>query len=103
VRVRKRVRAEREQLRVLKKREEVHVERAPVEGGEVSEAEIGENELFVPVTEEEVVVEKRPVVKEESICVRTLPRRRGDRRRERPQGRGGRRRLGRAPWKPRTQ
>jgi uncharacterized protein (TIGR02271 family) len=65
VRVRKRVRTEREQVRVPKRREEVHVERVPVEGREASEAEIGEDEIFVPVTEEEVVVEKRPVVKEE--------------------------------------
>ena len=33
--------------------------------GEASEAEIGEDEVSVPVTEEEVVVSKRPVVKEE--------------------------------------
>jgi uncharacterized protein (TIGR02271 family) len=43
----------------------VHVERVPVEGREVSGAEIGEDEVFMPVTEEEVVVEKRPEVKEE--------------------------------------
>jgi uncharacterized protein (TIGR02271 family) len=36
----------------------------PVEG-EATEAEIGEEEVVVPVTEEEVVVGKRPVVKEE--------------------------------------
>jgi uncharacterized protein (TIGR02271 family) len=65
VHVRKRVRTEREQLRVPKRREEVHVERVPVEGREASGAEIGEDEVFMPVTEEEVVVEKRPVVKEE--------------------------------------
>jgi len=33
--------------------------------GEASEGEIGEDEVSVPVTEEEVVVSKRPVVKEE--------------------------------------
>src|SRR5215212_7186016 len=65
VHVRKRVRTEREQLRVPKRREEVHVDRVPVEGREASEAEIGEDEVFMPVTEEEVVVEKRPEVKEE--------------------------------------
>ncbi len=43
-----------------REREEVHVERVPVEGRESLEAEI-----LVPVTEEEVVVEKQPVVKEE--------------------------------------
>ncbi len=39
----------------------------PVEEGweEASETEIGEEEIQVPVSEEEVVVEKRPEVKEE--------------------------------------
>ncbi len=63
--VRKRVRTDREQLRVPKRREEVHIDRVPVEGREASEAEIGDDEVFMPVTEEEVVVEKRPEVKEE--------------------------------------
>ena len=66
VNVRKRVRTEREQVRVPRKREEVHVERVPIEGRErVSEDEIGDDEIRVPVIEEEIVVEKRPVVKEE--------------------------------------
>ena len=65
MRVRKRVRTEREQVRVPKRREEVSVERVPVEGREAPEAEIGEDEVTIPVTEEEVVIEKRPVVKEE--------------------------------------
>jgi uncharacterized protein (TIGR02271 family) len=66
VKVRKRVRTDREQLRVPKKREEVHVDRVPVEEGrKASEAEIGEDEVRMPVTEEEVVTEKRPEVKEE--------------------------------------
>jgi uncharacterized protein (TIGR02271 family) len=63
--VRKQVRTEREQVRVPKRHEEVSVERVPVEGREASEAEIGEDEVSMPVTEEEVVVEKRPEVKEE--------------------------------------
>jgi uncharacterized protein (TIGR02271 family) len=63
--VRKRVRTDREQVRVPTKHEEVSVERVPVEGREASEAEIGEDEVSMPVVEEEVVVEKRPVVKEE--------------------------------------
>src|SRR5829696_3719368 len=64
--VRKRVRTDREQISVPTRHEEVSVERVPVEGGrEASEAEIGEDEVTMPVTEEEVVVEKRPVVKEE--------------------------------------
>ena len=71
VRVRKRVRTDRERILVPKKRVEVTVERVPVEGeaastvGEVAGSEIGEDEIVVPVVEEEVVVEKRPVVKEE--------------------------------------
>ncbi len=64
IKVRKKVQTEREQLRVPKRREEISVERVPVEG-EASEAEIGEDDVSVPVVEEEVVVEKRPVVKEE--------------------------------------
>src|SRR5215204_4596457 len=65
MRVRKRVRTDREQISVPTRHEEVSVERVPVEGREASEAEIGEDEIVMPVTEEEVVVEKRPVVKEE--------------------------------------
>ena len=65
VRVRKDVRTDREQVRVPTRHEEVSVERVPVEGREASEAEIGEDEVTMPVTEDEVVVEKRRVVKEE--------------------------------------
>jgi uncharacterized protein (TIGR02271 family) len=71
VRVRKRVRTDHERIVVPKKRVEVTVERVPVEGQAISategtaEPEIGEDEIVVPVIEEEVVVEKRPVVKEE--------------------------------------
>jgi uncharacterized protein (TIGR02271 family) len=64
VQVRKRVRTDREQVEVPTRREEVHVDRVPVEG-EATEAEIGDEEIRVPVTEEEAVVEKRPVAKEE--------------------------------------
>jgi uncharacterized protein (TIGR02271 family) len=64
LKVRKRVRTDREQIEVPTRHEEVSVERVPVEG-EATEAEIGEDEISVPVTEEEVVVEKRPVAKEE--------------------------------------
>ncbi len=64
VRVRKRVVTERRREEIPTRREEVHVDRVPVE--EVAaEAEIGEQEVVIPVTEEEVVVEKRPVAKEE--------------------------------------
>ena len=66
VNVRKRVRTDHERLSVPKRREEVSVQRVPVEDREASEAEIGEDdEVRIPVVEEEVVVEKRPVVKEE--------------------------------------
>ena len=71
MRVRKRVRTDRERIEVPKKRVEVTVERVPVEGGtSVGEGitetpEIGEEEIVVPIVEEEIVVEKRAVVKEE--------------------------------------
>jgi len=64
VKVRKRVRVDRERLEVPTRREEAVVERVPIDkpaGG----AQIGEDEVRVPLTEEEVVVEKRPVAKEE--------------------------------------
>jgi uncharacterized protein (TIGR02271 family) len=64
MKVRKRVRTDREQIEVPTKHEEVTVERVPVEG-EATEAQIGEDEVSVPVTEEEVVVDKRAVAKEE--------------------------------------
>ncbi len=64
VNVRKRVRTDREQIEVPTRREEVSVERVPVDS-ETSSADIGEDEVSVPLTEEEVVVEKRPVAKEE--------------------------------------
>ena len=64
MRVRKRVRTDREQVRVPIRREEVSVERVPVDK-EGTGAEIGEDEVSVPVVEEEDVVDKRPVVKEE--------------------------------------
>jgi uncharacterized protein (TIGR02271 family) len=63
--VRKRVRTDREQLSVPTRHEEVSVERVPVNDREASEAEIGDDEVSMPVVEEEVVTEKRPVVKEE--------------------------------------
>ena len=64
VRVQKNVRTDRESIAVPTRHEEVSVERVPL-SGEASEAQIGEDEVNVPVTEEEVVVSKRPVVKEE--------------------------------------
>ncbi len=71
MRIRKRVRTDRERIEVPKKRVEVTVERVPVEEGASTAEEItatpqiGEEEIVVPVVEEEIVVEKRPVVKEE--------------------------------------
>lgn len=77
VNVRKRVRTDHEWIRVPKRREEVSVERVPVDEGAASEGtasaaggatprlESTEDEIRVPIVEEEVVVEKRPVVKEE--------------------------------------
>jgi len=64
MRIRKRVRTERERLDVPVRREEVHIERVPVSEG-TEGVEIGEEEVVVPVTETEVVVSKRAVVKEE--------------------------------------
>ncbi len=64
VNVRKRVRTERERMAVPRRREEVNVERVP--GNEpASGAEIGEDEVVIPVVEEEIVVQKQPVVREE--------------------------------------
>jgi uncharacterized protein (TIGR02271 family) len=65
IRVRKRVRTDRERLEVPIRREEVHVDRVPLDSKTASAAEIGDVEISVPLTEEEVVVEKRPVAKEE--------------------------------------
>ncbi|HZB08584.1 MAG TPA: DUF2382 domain-containing protein, partial [Rubrobacter sp.] len=45
-------------------REEVLIERVPVDG-EATEAQIGEDEVVVQVFEEEVVVSKKIVLKEE--------------------------------------
>jgi uncharacterized protein (TIGR02271 family) len=64
VNVRKRVRTDRERLVVPTRREEISVERVPV-SGEASEAQIGADEVCVPVVEDEVVVQKKPVAKEE--------------------------------------
>lgn len=65
LKVRKCVRTDRESVEVATECEEVDVERVLVEGEAATEAEIGEEEIRVPVIEEEVVVEKRPVAKEE--------------------------------------
>ena len=64
MKVRKRVRTDRERVDVPVKHEEVSVERVPGTG-EASGAQIAEEEVSVPVTDEEVVVDKRAVAKEE--------------------------------------
>jgi uncharacterized protein (TIGR02271 family) len=64
VNVRKRVRTDRERVEVPTRREEVSVERVPVDG-EATEAQIGADEVSVPVVEDEVVVQKKPVAREE--------------------------------------
>src|SRR5215217_5248855 len=76
VRVRKDVRTDREQVRVPTRHEEVSVERVPVEGREASEADIGEDEVVMPVTEEEVVVED---VRREEVDVEDATATRGRR------------------------
>lgn len=62
--VKKTVRTDRESIAVPKKREEVSVDRVPM-NEEASPGQIGDDEVSIPVVEEEVVVSKRPVVKEE--------------------------------------
>ncbi|HEV2745661.1 MAG TPA: PRC and DUF2382 domain-containing protein, partial [Rubrobacter sp.] len=64
VKVRKRVRTDRERIEVPTRHEEVSFARVPV-SGEATDAQIGEDEVEVPVTEEEVVADKRAVAKEE--------------------------------------
>jgi uncharacterized protein (TIGR02271 family) len=65
--VRKDVVEEKRTVEVPVRREEVYVERRPVEGRPVAGGEIreSEQEIRVPVMEEDVRVEKVPVVKEE--------------------------------------
>ncbi|MBA4157671.1 MAG: YsnF/AvaK domain-containing protein [Gemmatimonadetes bacterium] len=48
-------------------REEVTVERRPVQGGMEGRAQIGEEDIRIPVTEEKLVAEKRTVAKEELV------------------------------------
>lgn len=68
--VRKRVETEHVREPVEVRREEVEVERRPVEGSDrmaADTADLGDEEVRIPISEEEVVVEKRPVVKEEVV------------------------------------
>lgn len=71
VRVRKSVHTDHEEFRVPRRREEVEIERLPAESMPVEsqealeEVEIGEDEIVMRVYEEEIVVTKRLVPKEE--------------------------------------
>jgi uncharacterized protein (TIGR02271 family) len=67
VRVSKHVETEHVSQQVPLRREEVHVERRPVERAVGSAAEMRDDEIVVPVMGEEAVIEKRPVVKEEIV------------------------------------
>jgi uncharacterized protein (TIGR02271 family) len=67
VRVGKHVETEHVREPVTRQREQVHVERRPVEGARSTDARIEKDEIRVPVVEEEIVVDKRPVVKEELV------------------------------------
>lgn len=68
VRVSKSVHTDHEEFRVPRRREEIEIERVLAEG-EVREApegtELGEDEMIMRVYEEEIVVSKRVVLKEE--------------------------------------
>ena len=68
VRLHKVVHTETKQVNVPVQKEDVVVERAPVEepyGREAGEVEFREEEVRIPIVEEEVEIRKRPVVKEE--------------------------------------
>src|SRR5690606_11155750 len=65
--VRKSVETERVSRTVPVTREEVTVERRPVSGDMCADARIAEDEIRVPIMEEEVVVEKRVAPKEELV------------------------------------
>jgi uncharacterized protein (TIGR02271 family) len=66
-RVTKHVETERVSTPVTRRREEVVVERRPVRDEMRGDASISDDEVRIPLSEEEVVVEKRPVVKEELV------------------------------------
>ena len=67
VEVRKSVETEHVRESVPVTREEVIVERRPVNEVRAAGAQIAEDAIRIPITEEELVVEKRPVVKEEIV------------------------------------
>jgi uncharacterized protein (TIGR02271 family) len=66
VRLRKEVVTENQNIEVPVTREELVIERVPVQGREASgDIGAGEKEIRVPLTEEQVRVEKKPVINEE--------------------------------------
>lgn len=66
VRLRKEVVTENQNIEVPVSREELVIERVPVQGREASgQVGAGEKEIRVPLTEEQVRVEKKPVINEE--------------------------------------
>ena len=67
VEVRKSVETQHVSERVPVTREEVVIERRPVNEVRAAGSDIGDDAIRIPITEEELVVEKRPVVKEEII------------------------------------
>jgi uncharacterized protein (TIGR02271 family) len=67
VQVSKHVETEHVTQPVTRSHEEVSVERRPVAEREASPAALRDDEIRIPVSEEEIVVEKRPVVKEEIV------------------------------------
>jgi len=66
VHVKKHVETEHVSQPVRREREDVTIERRPA-SARAGRPEIREDEVRVPITEEEIVVEKRPVVKEELV------------------------------------
>jgi len=67
--VRKTVETRHVEQPVTRRREEVEVERRPIKGDQAAAgaADFQEGEVRIPLMEEEVVVEKRPVAKEEVV------------------------------------
>jgi uncharacterized protein (TIGR02271 family) len=67
--VRKTVETKHVEQPVTRRREEVEVERRPIQGDQAAAgaADFKEGETRIPLMEEEVVVEKRPVAKEEVV------------------------------------
>lgn len=63
----KRVESEHVTRPVTRTHEEVEMERRPAEGMRADEAEFSEEEIHIPIHEEEIEVRKRPEVKEEVV------------------------------------